>query len=85
MPVEHVKTLAPGLPGLGDPARIEALERTGLLGEGADATLCLDGDNAGRRATLAAVEQLWRRGHRVNVAALPDGLDPLELLRSAAL
>jgi DNA primase len=54
------------------------------LPDGADVTLCLDGDEAGRRAALAAAKELWRRGHRVSVAQLPDGLDPLDLLRGRA-
>ena len=54
------------------------------LPDGAEVTLCLDGDEAGRRARVAAVKELWRRGHRVSVAELPDGLDPLDVLRSGA-
>jgi hypothetical protein len=51
------------------------------LPDGAEVTLCLDGDEAGRRAALAAGKELWRRGHRVSVGQIPDGLDPLDLLR----
>jgi DNA primase len=54
------------------------------LPDGADVTLCLDGDEAGRRATVSAVKELWRRGHRVSIAKLPDGFDPLDVLRSDA-
>lgn len=53
------------------------------LPDGAEVTLCLDGDAAGRRAALAAVHELRRRGHPASVAALPDGLDPLDLLLRA--
>jgi DNA primase len=51
------------------------------LPEQADVTLCLDGDDAGQRAARAAVREFWRQGHKANVAAMPDGLDPLDLLR----
>jgi hypothetical protein len=54
------------------------------LPDGAEVTLCLDGDDAGRRAAVAAVKELWRLGHRVSVAKLPDGFDPLDVLRSGA-
>jgi hypothetical protein len=54
------------------------------LPDGAEVTLCLDGDEAGRRAAVSAVKELWRRGHRVSVAKLPDGFDPLDVLRSGA-
>lgn len=39
MPVKEATPLVLGLPGLDVPGRIAALERTGLLGVGADATL----------------------------------------------
>jgi hypothetical protein len=54
------------------------------LPDDTEVTLCLDGDDAGRRAAVAAVEQLWGRGHRVSMAKLPDGVDPLDMLRSGA-
>jgi DNA primase len=54
------------------------------LPDGAKVTLCLDGDEAGRRAAVSTVKELWRRGHRVSVAKLPDGFDPLDVLRSGA-
>jgi hypothetical protein len=54
------------------------------LPDGVEVTLALDGDDAGRRAAVAAVKELWHRGHRVSVAKLPDGFDPLDVLRSGA-
>ena len=55
-----------------------------LLPPGADVILTLDGDDAGRKAAQAAVPALWRRGHRVRVAHLPDGADPLDLIKEAS-
>ncbi|WP_222184656.1 DUF7146 domain-containing protein [Geminicoccus harenae] len=43
-------------------------------------TLCLDGDDAGQKATAAAMKALRSSGHDVLVAALPDGLDPAAML-----
>jgi hypothetical protein len=54
-----------------------------LLPPGSDAILALDGDERGRAEAHAAVRALWARGHRVRVAELPDGDDPLDLLRRA--
>lgn len=42
--------------------------------------LCLDGDKAGRNATIKAIETLLQAGFKVQVVNLPDGLDPDELL-----
>ncbi len=42
--------------------------------------LCLDGDNAGRRATAEAAKTLRSRGHAVLAAMLPDDLDPAAML-----
>ncbi|WP_159717570.1 DUF7146 domain-containing protein [Geminicoccus flavidas] len=46
--------------------------------------LCLDGDEAGRKASVAAAKALRERGHAVLVAALPDGLDPAAMLTEAS-
>ncbi len=46
----------------------------------APVVLCLDGDNAGRKATTEAAKVLRQRGHDVLVAGLPDGLDPAAML-----
>ena len=46
--------------------------------------LCLDGDNAGKRAAMRAVERalpLLRPGHSLQVVQLPAGLDPDDLLK----
>jgi len=43
-------------------------------------TLCLDGDDAGQKATATAMKALRSSGHDVLVAALPDGLDPAAML-----
>ena len=51
-----------------------------VLPDGADALLALDGDDAGRRAAAAAANTFRARDHRVRVADLPAGLDPLEAL-----
>lgn len=40
--------------------------------------VCYDGDAAGKKATLAAIETLSDAGLDVSVIALPDGLDPDE-------
>ncbi|WRK53888.1 toprim domain-containing protein [Coprobacillaceae bacterium CR2/5/TPMF4] len=42
--------------------------------------LCLDGDRAGRNATIKSMEILLQAGFKVKVIALPDGLDPDEFL-----
>ncbi len=44
--------------------------------------LFFDGDNAGRRATHAALAPLLAAGMSVSVATAPDGLDPDDLARS---
>ena len=43
--------------------------------------LLFDGDAAGRKATLAAVELCARSGLEARVAALPDGVDPDDFVR----
>ena len=55
-----------------------------ILPDGADVVLALDGDDAGRAAAKVAVPALWSRGHKVRVAHLPDGADPLDLLQRNA-
>lgn len=50
--------------------------------------LCFDGDNAGRRATMRAIERalpLLRPGKSLLVAHLPPGIDPDDLLRSGGI
>jgi DNA primase len=42
--------------------------------------LLFDGDDAGQRAALRALEVLLPQGLRVSAAALPEGLDPDDLL-----
>lgn len=42
--------------------------------------LCLDGDRAGRNATIKSMEILLKAGFKVKVIALPDDLDPDEFL-----
>jgi hypothetical protein len=54
-----------------------------VLPGGAAVTLCLDGDDAGRKATVEAARALWTRGFRCRSAELPNGTDPNELLRRA--
>ena len=58
------------------PEQVEQLRR--LTGE---VVLCYDGDNAGKRATRAALELLVAADVPVRVIALPDGEDPDSLLR----
>ncbi|WP_191057579.1 toprim domain-containing protein [Geminicoccus harenae] len=43
-------------------------------------TLCLDGDDAGRKAAALAAKRLEERGYEVWIADLPDGADPASLL-----
>lgn len=46
--------------------------------------LCLDGDNAGKRAAIRAAERalpLLRPGHSLQVVQLPAGLDPDDLIK----
>lgn len=50
---------------------------------GAEITLCLDGDEAGRRAAEEAARRIGARGHLVRVAELPDGADPASMLAGA--
>ena len=53
-----------------------------VLPKGAGVILALDADSAGRQATHKAADTLTARGHRVRVAALPDGCDLNELLKA---
>jgi len=50
---------------------------------GALVVLCLDSDDAGRRATATAVKALRSRGHAVLVAELPDGMDPAAMVQES--
>ncbi|MFV0394582.1 MAG: DNA primase [Coprobacillaceae bacterium] len=43
--------------------------------------LCLDGDNAGRQATLKSLELLEKQNFDVRIMELPEGSDPDELLK----
>ncbi|GGD66546.1 DNA primase [Croceicoccus mobilis] len=46
--------------------------------------LCFDGDSAGQRAAMRAVERalpLLRPGHSLSIVTLPEGLDPDDLIR----
>jgi DNA primase len=43
--------------------------------------LCLDGDNAGKQATLKCLEILEKQNFEVRVITLPEGSDPDELLK----
>ncbi len=46
--------------------------------------LCFDGDAAGQRAAMRAVERalpMLRPGHSLSIVTLPEGLDPDDLLR----
>lgn len=62
--------------GAGNVAKVE-------LPAGVELILALDGDAAGRKAAVSAVETLWSRGHRVRVAQLPNDRDPLDVLQGA--
>ncbi len=44
--------------------------------------LCFDGDEAGVKATLRAIDILRNAGLKVKIVALPDGLDPDECLKN---
>jgi DNA primase len=61
-------------------------DQLGLLWKmGDEPTLCFDGDEAGRRAAYRAVDvalPLLRPGKSLRFAALPDGTDPDDLVRS---
>jgi DNA primase len=61
-------------------------DQIGLLWKMADEpTLCFDGDSAGRRAAYRAVDvalPLLRPGKSLRFAALPEGVDPDDLVRS---
>ncbi len=54
------------------------------LPEHAEVILALDGDCAGRKASDVVAATLVARGHRVRVAALPDGRDLNDLLAAPA-
>ena len=56
-----------------------------VLPRGADIILALDGDAAGKAGARQAAKTMAANGHRVRIADLGDGLDPLDaLLRGAA-
>lgn len=42
--------------------------------------LCLDGDQAGKNATIKCIDVLWQEDFTIKVVNLPDGLDPDEFL-----
>ncbi len=50
------------------------------LPSAAEVVLALDGDEAGKRAAKEAADALTACGHKVRIAALPDGADPADLL-----
>jgi DNA primase len=54
----------------------------GLTRRTRNVVLLFDGDEAGQRAMLRALEALLPAGLRVRAAALPGGVDPDDLLRS---
>ena len=62
-------------------------DQLGLLWKMSDEPmLCFDGDNAGRRAAFRAVDMALPRlapGKSLSFAALPEGQDPDDLIRSA--
>ncbi|MDL2292672.1 DNA primase [Acholeplasma sp. OttesenSCG-928-E16] len=43
--------------------------------------ICYDGDNAGQKATVSAIEKLLNANLRVEVLKIPDGLDPDEFIK----
>ncbi|MFK7780302.1 MAG: DNA primase [Candidatus Gracilibacteria bacterium] len=44
--------------------------------------LCFDGDNAGDKATKAALEKMKNSGFEVKIIALPNGKDPDDIIQS---
>jgi len=44
--------------------------------------LCFDGDGAGQKATLNAIEVLGKGEFNVRIVVLPDGMDPDEVLKN---
>jgi len=47
-----------------------------------DIVLLLDGDGAGKKATLRSIDVLRRGGLNVKVGSIPDGMDPDECLKA---
>ena len=47
-----------------------------------DIVLCFDGDSAGQKATLHSLEVLDKDEFNIRVVALPDGMDPDEVLKN---
>lgn len=47
--------------------------------------LCLDGDQAGKNATLKCIEPLEKSGFDVKIIALPDGKDPDEIVEEKGM
>jgi len=50
-----------------------------VLPEGASVVLALDGDPVGRKAAESIAQTMYRRGHQVFIAEMPDGSDPAAL------
>jgi DNA primase len=59
--------------------QLNELER--VVGQGGVLELCLDADSAGQRAMLRAAEIAERSNLRLQVVALPEGMDPAELIQ----
>ncbi len=68
--------------GMGTALSVAQADR--LLRDATTVYLCLDGDKAGQRATIAAAKLLLSRmkdGQEVRIVRLPGGMDPDEFIR----